>query len=101
MGWGQLMPYSQRVGYSHCAETSVYVHPSVQGQGLGTQLQRQLLETAQSKGYAHLVAKVVAGNHNSIRFHERFGYEIVGTQRRIGYLRGRWYDVTILQRIFP
>jgi len=42
---------------------------------------------------------VVAGNDHSIRFHQRFGYETVGLQRRIGYLHGRWYDVMILQRL--
>lgn len=99
LGWAELKPYSPRAGYSRCAETSVYVHPAVQGQGLGGQLQSQVIQTAQRQGYAHLVAKVVVGNEHSIRFHERWGYERVGTQQRIGYLRGRWYDVLILQRL--
>lgn len=99
VGWADLKPYSPRAGYSRCAETSVYVHPAVQGQGVGGSLQHQLIEVAQGYGYAHLVAKVVAGNGHSIHFHERWGYERVGTQQRIGYLHGRWYDVTILQRI--
>ena len=99
LGWAELKTYSPRAGYSRCAETSVYVHPCAQGQGVGAQLLQQLIAKAQDLGYVHLVAKVVAGNDHSIRFHQRFGYECVGIQRRIGYLRGRWYDVTILQRL--
>ena len=45
------------------------------------------------------MAKILAVNETSIRFHRRFGFEIVGQQRAIGYLNGRWYDVVILQRI--
>ena len=99
LGWAELKPYSPRAGYSCSAETSLYVHPSVQGQGLGTQLLRQLMVHACNHGYAHLVAKVLAGNDHSIRLHQRFGFQPIGTQQRIGYLRGRWYDVTILQCI--
>ena len=99
LGWAELKPYSDRAGYSRCGETSVYVHPSAQGQGLGAQLLQQLIAKAADHGYGHLVAKVVAGNDHSIRFHQRFGYETVGLQRRIGYLHGRWYDVMILQRL--
>ena len=97
VGWAELRRYSDRAGYQVCAESSVYVHRSERGNGIGHQLQQHLMAEAKRYGYQHLVAKVLAANPDSIRFHQRYGYDIVGTQRRIGLLRGSWHDVTILQ----
>ena len=46
------------------------------------------------------VAKILAANARSVRFHRRFGYQVVGRQRDIGCLNGRWHDVVILQLVF-
>ena len=51
------------------------------------------------RGYRHLVAKIMAVNEGSLRFHLERGYEQVGRQREIGFLNGTWHDVVILQRI--
>lgn len=99
IGWAELKQYSPRVGYHHAAETSVYVHRSEQGSGVGSQLMRALLEEARSLSYQHLSAKVVCGNEHSLSFHRRFGFELVGKQHRIGFSRGIWHDVMILEML--
>ena len=38
-------------------------------------------------------------NAVGLAFHEAFGYEVVGVQRDIGYLDGRWEDVVVLQKV--
>ena len=97
VGWGELKRYSNRAGYQYTAETSVYVHQSEQGRGIGSAIQRQLIQHARQQGDCHLVAKVVACNPDSVAFHQRHGYRIVGTQQRIGQLRNTWFDVVILE----
>lgn len=100
VGWGVVKKYSTRPGYDRCCETSIFLDRSRRGRGLGRPLQQELLERAVALGYHHVVAKVWAENVGSIRFHERFGYEMVGVQREIGWVGGQWRDVAIMQLVF-
>lgn len=97
VGWGVLKRYSARTGYRFAGETSVYLRRDRRGRGYGTRLQRALLELARRHGYHHLVAKIWASNAASIAMHEKLGFEVVGVQREIGWVGGRWRDVAILQ----
>ncbi len=99
VGYGLVRSYSDRGGYAVACETSVYVAEEHTGCGHGGRLLAALVARAETAGYHHLVAKIMAVNRASVRFHQRHGFEIVGTQRRIGRLGGIWHDVVILQRI--
>ena len=99
LGWGIIKRYHRRQGYTVAAETSVYVDRSHTGRGHGSAMQTHLIERAKDLGYHHLVAKIWAGNDGSIRMHERFGYEVVGVQKSIGYVEGNRLDVAILQLV--
>ena len=39
-----------------------------------------------------------SGNSGSIALHKRFGFELAGTLRSVGFKFGRWVDTPILQR---
>ena len=39
-----------------------------------------------------------SGNLGSIALHKRFGFELAGTLRSVGFKFGRWVDTPILQR---
>ncbi len=97
--WGIVKQYSDRPGYALACETSVYVAEAHQGHGLGTALQAAIIKTAWGFGYRHLVAKILAVNETSIRFHHHNDYQIAGTQKKIGFLNGIWHDIIIMQRI--
>jgi L-amino acid N-acyltransferase YncA len=98
-GWGAVKRYSDRVGYRVACETSIYLDRTITGRGYGGKLQGQLMERAASFGYHHVVAKIWASNDGSIRFHQRFGFELVGVQKEVGFMAGKWCDVAILQCI--
>lgn len=99
LGWGIIKRYSDRPGYRFCCETSVYIRRALMRRGYGSRIEQALIDRCRQFGYHHLVAKIWATNAGSIQMHERFGYEIVGTQREIGYKNGQWQDVTIMQCI--
>jgi len=99
LGWGIIKRYSDRPGYRFCCETSVYICRTLTRRGYGSRIEQALIDRCRAFGYHHLVAKIWATNAGSIKMHERFGYEIVGTQREIGYKNGQWQDVTIMQYI--
>ncbi len=101
LGWGIIKRYSDRLGYRVCCETSIYLSLSETGKGYGGLLQATLLKQVADFGYHHVVAKILAMNRASIEFHKRFGFEVVGIQKEIGYLQGRWQDIVIMQLILP
>ena len=101
IGWGIIKRYSDRIGYQVCCETSIYLKFSETGKGYGNALQTVLMEKVAEYGYHHIVAKILAANPGSVRFHQRFGFEIVGVQKEIGLIDGVWHDVVILQYLFP
>lgn len=97
VGWGIIKKYSDRPGYRLCCETSIYLKFSETKQGYGRILQAALLEQVKAFNYHHVVAKILAANQESIKFHQKFGFEIVGIQKEIGFYRGSWHDVAIMQ----
>ncbi|NEP09797.1 MAG: N-acetyltransferase [Symploca sp. SIO2C1] len=101
IGWGIIKRYSDRLGYQVCCETSIYLTFSKIGKGYGKALQQVLIKKVANYGYHHIVAKILAANQGSIRFHQQFGFEIVGIQKEIGFMNGTWHDVVIMQYILP
>tara|TARA_B100000497_G_C7692461_1_gene421498 strand:- start:1478 stop:1963 length:486 start_codon:yes stop_codon:yes gene_type:complete len=101
VGWGILKKYSDRLGYAKAGETSVFIHPEKLANGYGKSMKIHLMSEAKNKGYRHLVAKIWANNIVSIQYNLKFGYTIVGTQNKIGFVNGKWVDVVIMQYVFP
>jgi len=99
LGWGRIMRYADREGYNTTCETAVYLRRELRRRGLGTRIKLELLARCRQLGYHHLVAKVFTSNQASIDYNLRLGYEIVGVQREIGWVGGRWEDVTIMQLV--
>ncbi|NES19645.1 MAG: N-acetyltransferase [Symploca sp. SIO3E6] len=97
IGWGIIKRYSDRLGYQVCCETSIYLTFSETGKGYGRVIQKVLMEKVADYDYHHIVAKILADNQSSIRFHQKFGFEIVGIQKKIGLVNGTWHDVVIMQ----
>lgn len=99
LGWGVIKLYSHRPGYRFCCETSVFLRRSEIRRGYGSRLKTALIERCKAYGYHHLLARVFADNEASIEYNRRFGYELVGVQREIGFRNGRWQDVAVLQLV--
>ncbi|MEL6439549.1 MAG: N-acetyltransferase family protein [Cyanobacteria bacterium J06621_8] len=97
VGWGIIKRYSDRPGYWVCCETSIYLKFSETQKGYGQILQNALLQQVREFNYQHVVAKILTANPGSIRFHEKFGFELVGIQNKIGFYGGQWHDVAIMQ----
>jgi len=99
IGWGIIKRYSDRIGYAMACETAVYLKGSELRKGYGTLIKEWIITKCRELEYHHLVAKIFSINSASIEYNRRLGYEMVGTQREIGYVDGQWQDVTIMQLI--
>lgn len=97
IAWGIIKKYSDRAGYRLTGETSVYVHHAYLHQGYGTELKKHLIQRCKDLGYHHLLARINSDNLISIHYNQKLGYTIVGVQKEIGHVNGRWKDITIMQ----
>ncbi|MDP6965536.1 MAG: N-acetyltransferase family protein [Acidimicrobiales bacterium] len=99
LGFASLSPYKTRAAYRTTVEDSIYINEEFRNQGIAGKLLSHLLEVAESSGFHAVIARIGGGNEASISLHQRFGFEIVGTEKEIGRKFGKWQDVVIMQTI--
>ena len=100
IGWSIIKRYSDREGYSTACETAVYLKSKETRKGYGSFMKKEMLKICKELGYHHLVAKIFAVNTSSIEYNKSLGYEIVGIQKEIGKVNGKWMDIVIMQYVF-
>ncbi len=99
MGFAYAGPYHARPAYRFAIEDSVYVAEGLRGRGVGSALLTVLIERCEAGPWRQMIAIVGdSANAGSIELHRRFGFELMGVLRSVGYKFGRWVDTPILQR---
>jgi L-amino acid N-acyltransferase len=84
-------------GFRHTVEHSVYVRRDQRGKGVGHALMEKLIDGARSIGKHVMVAGITADNAQSIRLHEKLGFEHVGHMKEVGMKFGAWLDLAFMQ----
>ena len=85
-------------GFRYSVEHSVHIRDDQRGKGLGGLLMPPLIERAKAQGKHIIIGAIDADNAGSIRFHKRFGFEISGHMKEVGFKFGRWLDLVWMQR---
>lgn len=99
LGFAYAALYRTRPAYRFTIEDSVYVADGLGGQGIGSALLGELVAACERGPWRQMVAVVGdSANAASIALHQRFGFELAGTLRSVGFKHGRWIDTPILQR---
>jgi L-amino acid N-acyltransferase YncA len=103
VGWTAVVPVSDRCVYAGVAEHSVYVAPGLHGQRIGSLLLAALISSTERAGVWTLQSGIFPENTASLVLHERAGFSVVGTRRRVGRmthgpLAGAWRDVVLVER---
>jgi len=97
MGFASFGDFRSSPGYRFTVEHTVHVDAAFRGRGVGSALVTDLIEQARAAGKHVMVGGVDANNSASLRFHERMGFEQVGTFREVGYKFDRFLDLVFLQ----
>ncbi len=100
IGYTYASQHRARIGYSWVAETSIYLAPAAQEKGIGTRLYQALFAALRSQGIVGVIAIIGLPNDQSERFHQKLGFELVGTFRKIGFKAGSWQDTRCYQLQF-
>ena len=103
IGWAAVSPVSGRRVYQGIGEASVYVTAEYWRMGIGELLFRNLITKSEQEGYWTLQAGIFPENTSSLQLHQKLGFKVVGTRKKIGkmnygHLSGTWRDVLLLER---
>ena len=99
VGYCYASTYRPRTAYRHTVENSIYVAPDCVGKGIGSKLMKALIERCEAGPWRQMVAAIGdSENTASITLHERHGFEMVGTFKKVGYKFDRWLDSVLMQR---
>ena len=93
VGFAYAAAYRARPAYRFAIEDSVYVADGFSGRGIGSALLGELIARCERGPWRQMLAVVGdSANAGSIALHRRFGFELVGTLRSVGFKLGRWID---------
>ena len=96
LGYAYAHEFRPRTAFVWSVETTVYVRRERRGGGVGTALCRRLEELLKAQGVVNLYACITDTNRESVAFHERLGYGLIGRFENCGYKLGRWLGVVWL-----
>jgi phosphinothricin acetyltransferase len=98
VGFAYASLFRPRTAYRFTCEDSVYVAPDRHGEGIGKALLAAVAKGARAAGYRQLVAVIGdSENRGSIRLHSALGFHHTGRLEKVGFKRGRWLDVVLMQ----
>ena len=101
VGFTYLNKFRKKSGYKFSFENSIYLDNNFSGQGIGNKLLKRLLEASEKNSNIKTIIAVIS-NHNSeasIKIHERNGFNMIGTLKRVGFKKNKWLDAIYMQKI--
>lgn len=98
IGYAYASAYRERKAYQWSCESSVYVHSSYFGKGVGDCLYEELIRFLTIQGLRNIYAVITLPNDASERFHTRNGFTPFSVFKNVGYKFSQWHDVLWMQR---
>lgn len=99
MGFGSYGPFRAFSAYKYSVEHSIYVARPFRGQGVGRRLLREIIASAEDRGYHTLIGGIDSENAISKELHLKFGFHHVGTISEAGFKFGRWLNLEFYQLV--
>lgn len=99
VGYAYYLPYRSKPAYSGTKETTIYIDPEYHRKGVGSLLYEELIERARRAGVHVLIAVLGGKNLASEALHKKFGFELVGHEREVGFKFGDWVDSYTFEKI--
>ena len=98
VGYAASMPYRPKAAYITTVETSIYLRHDMHGRGYGPMLYQALFDAIKGEDIHRAHAGITLPNPQSIKLHERFGFETYGVQNEVGRKFGKYWDVVWMQK---
>ncbi len=105
VGYAYVSPFKERAAYDWAVETSIYVDMKQKRGGIGRMLYEELERILKKQGILNVNACIAYPQvedeyltKDSVKFHEKLGYHMVGTFHQCGYKFNRWYDMVWMEK---
>ncbi|MEY7849300.1 N-acetyltransferase family protein [Natrarchaeobius sp. A-rgal3] len=98
VGYAYASQLRKRHAYQWVVELSVYVAAAVRRSGIGRGLYESLFAILERQGVRDAYAVTTVPNPETVRFHERLGFERLADFPAIGHTHGDWQDVAWWRR---
>ena len=105
-GYAYAGDFKERAAFQWSVETSIYVDGSMKRSGIGRRLHEALEQRLVAQGIQNMNACIAYIEpedeyltQDSVRFHERLGYQKVAHFHRSGKKFGRWYDMIWMEKL--
>jgi L-amino acid N-acyltransferase YncA len=96
-GYATFGKFRTKPGYNTTVEHSIYLNEKAQGQGMGTEMMRQLIALAREQGYHVMIAGMDSDNLGSYRFHQRLGFQEVARFPEVAFKFDKWLTLVFMQ----
>lgn len=93
LGYAYASKWKGRCAYRFSVESTVYLDPAQQGQGIGKTLYAALIGELRARSLHAVIGGIALPNDASIALHERLGFEKVAQFKEVGFKQERWIDV--------
>lgn len=98
LGYSYASKWKGRCAYRFSVESTVYLHPSAHGKGLGTLLYQALMANLTKQGFHVVIAGISLPNDASVALHEKLGMKKVAQFEEVGFKFDNWVDVGYWQK---
>ena len=106
VGYAYASPFKEREAYKYSVETTIYIDKDLRRGGIGKALYLELERQLKDQGILNLNACIgypeVEDEHltfDSVKFHEKLGYSMVGEFHKCGYKFDRWYNMVWMEKL--
>lgn len=105
VGYAYAGAFHPRAAYQWCVEMSVYVKRDVRRMGVGRKLYDAMEAILKLQRLTNVEACIAVPGApdahltmDSVRFHEKMGYRMVGAFHQCGYKFDTWYDMVWMEK---
>lgn len=105
VGYAYAGPFHRRAAYQWAVETTVYVRQDMKKRGVGRELYEGLEHILAAQQIVNLYACIACPEtedeyltKDSVAFHQRLGYQLIGEFHRCGYKFNRWYNIVWMEK---
>ncbi len=99
MGYATSSPFGSKAAFATSVETSIYLDPSAQQQGVGTQLYQKLFAALAQEPLHRAYALITLPNPASLALHTKLGFYLVGICQEVGCKFDRYWDVAWYEKM--
>ncbi|MGM9604238.1 MAG: GNAT family N-acetyltransferase [Faecousia sp.] len=106
LGYAYAAAFKSRAAYDWAVETTIYIRREHRGNGIGRALYEALERSLKGMGICNLNACIAYTprpdghlTNDSMHFHQKLGFHLVGTFHGCGYKFGTWYDMIWMEKI--